>query len=190
MENTIGKKIRAYREYRNLKQTELAELSGINVGTIRKYELGIRNPKPEQLEKIATALGLNVSIFLDLNITTISDVLALLFAIEDTVDVTLKRVYLEDIDSEAMTMTFNNIQMQDFFEKWYRYKEKYDKKKSEIMKITDEEIRSIELNNLENSYLQFKLWSMTNHLTSHALVGKEFKGVEGLTMYVPQQLLP
>ena len=34
-------------------------LSGINVGTIRKYELGIRNPKPDQLEKIATALGLN-----------------------------------------------------------------------------------------------------------------------------------
>ena len=59
----VGKKIRAFREFRRYSQIQLAELSGINVGTIRKYELGIRNPKPDQLEKIATALGLNVSVF-------------------------------------------------------------------------------------------------------------------------------
>ena len=59
----VGKKIRAFREFRGYSQIQLAELSGINVGTIRKYELGIRNPKPDQLEKIATALGLNVSVF-------------------------------------------------------------------------------------------------------------------------------
>ena len=59
----VDKKIRAYREFRGYRQIQLAELSGINVGTIRKYELGIRNPKPDQLEKIATALGLNVSVF-------------------------------------------------------------------------------------------------------------------------------
>ena len=52
----VGKKIRAYREFRGYSQIQLAELSGINVGTIRKYELGIRNPKPDQLEKIATVL--------------------------------------------------------------------------------------------------------------------------------------
>ena len=59
----VGKKIRAFREFRGYSQIQLAELSGINVGTIRKYELGIRNPKPDQLEKIATALRLNVSVF-------------------------------------------------------------------------------------------------------------------------------
>ena len=59
----VDKKIRAYREFRGYNQIQLAELSGINVGTIRKYELGIRNPKTDQLEKIATALGLNVSVF-------------------------------------------------------------------------------------------------------------------------------
>ena len=52
----VGKKIRAFREFRGYSQIQLAELSGINVGTIRKYELGIRNPKPDQLEKIATAI--------------------------------------------------------------------------------------------------------------------------------------
>ena len=43
----VGKKIRAFREFRGYSQIQLAELSGINVGTIRKYELGIRNPKPD-----------------------------------------------------------------------------------------------------------------------------------------------
>ena len=81
----VGDKIRAYREFRGLNQIQLAELSGINVGTIRKYELGIRNPKPNQLEKIAKALGLNVSVFLDFNFETIGDVLLLLFAIDDSV---------------------------------------------------------------------------------------------------------
>ena len=80
----VGEKIRAYREFRGLNQIQLADLSGINVGTIRKYELGIRNPKPDQLEKIASALGLNVSVFLDFNIETVGDVLSLLFAIDDS----------------------------------------------------------------------------------------------------------
>ena len=40
----VGKKIRTFREFRGYSQIQLAELSGINVGTIRKYELGIRNP--------------------------------------------------------------------------------------------------------------------------------------------------
>ena len=31
----VGKKIRAYREFRGYSQIQLAELSGINVGTIR-----------------------------------------------------------------------------------------------------------------------------------------------------------
>ena len=41
----VGKKIRAFREFRGYSQIQLAELSGINVGTIRKYELesGIQN---------------------------------------------------------------------------------------------------------------------------------------------------
>ena len=33
----VGKKIRAFREFRGYSQIQLAELSGINVGTIRKY---------------------------------------------------------------------------------------------------------------------------------------------------------
>ena len=84
-------------------------MSGINVGTIRKYELGIRNPKPDQLEKIAVALGLNVSIFLDFNIETVGDVLSLLFAIDDSVNLSLKPT-----EDQKVILTFDNPMMQDF----------------------------------------------------------------------------
>ena len=104
----IGKKIRACREFRGFSQIQLAELSGINVGTIRKYELGIRNPKPEQLEKIAAALGLNVSIFLDFNIETVGDVLSLLFAIDDSVNLSLS-----ETEDQKIILDFDNPMMQD-----------------------------------------------------------------------------
>lgn len=108
----VGKKIRAYREFRGFSQIQLAELSGINVGTIRKYELGIRNPKPEQLEKIAAALGLNVSIFLDFNIETVGDVLSLLFAIDDSVNLSLSETrnqkIILDFDNPMMQISLRN----------------------------------------------------------------------------------
>ena len=112
----VGKKIRAYREFRRFSQIQLAELAGINVGTIRKYELGIRNPKPEQLEKIATALGLNVSVFLDFNIETVGDVLSLLFAIDDSVNLSLS-----ETEDQKIILDFDNPMMQDFLKKWCQF---------------------------------------------------------------------
>ena len=112
----VGKKIRAYREFRRFSQIQLAELSGINVGTIRKYELGIRNPKPEQLEKIATALELNVSVFLDFNIETVGDVLSLLFAIDDSVNLSLS-----ETEDQKIILDFDNPMMQDFLKKWCQF---------------------------------------------------------------------
>ena len=118
----VGKKIRAYREFRGYSQIQLAELSGINVGTIRKYELGIRNPKPDQLEKIATTLGLNVSVFLDFNIETVGDVLSLLFSIDDSVNLSLA-----ETPDQKVALTFNNPTMQEFFSKWCQFKNVFEK---------------------------------------------------------------
>jgi transcriptional regulator with XRE-family HTH domain len=130
----IGKKIRAFREFRGYSQIQLAELSGINVGTIRKYELGIRNPKPDQLEKIATALGLNVSVFLDFNIETVGDVLSLLFSIDDSVNLSLA-----EMPDQKISLTFDNPTMQDFFRKWCQFKNVYEKEKAEILAIEDKD---------------------------------------------------
>ena len=139
----VGKKIRAFREFRGYSQIQLAELSGINVGTIRKYELGIRNPKPDQLEKIATALGLNVSVFLDFNIETVGDVLSLLFSIDDSVNLSLA-----ETPDQKVALTFDNPTMQDFFRKWCQFKNVYEKEKAEILAIEDKYKRQEELDKL------------------------------------------
>lgn len=163
----VGKKIRAYRDFRGFSQKQLAELSGINVGTIRKYELGIRNPKPDQLERIATALGLNVSVFLDFNIETVGDVLSLLFAIDDSVNLSLKPT-----EDQEVKLTFENPMMQDFFRKWCQFKNVYEKEKAEILAITDESKRQEELEKLNATQEEWKLRAMGTTIGCHTVVKK------------------
>lgn len=163
----VGKKIRAYREFRGYSQKQLAELSGINVGTIRKYELGIRNPKPDQLERIATALGLNVSVFLDFNIETVGDVLSLLFAIDDSVNLSLKPT-----EDKEVILTFDNPMMQDFFRKWCQFKNVYEKEKAEILAITDVSKRQEELEKLNATQEEWKLRAMGTTIGCHTVVKK------------------
>lgn len=167
----VGKKIRAYREFRGFSQIQLAELSGINVGTIRKYELGIRNPKPEQLEKIAAALGLNVSIFLDFNIETVGDVLSLLFAIDDSVNLSLS-----ETENKKIILDFDNPMMQDFFKKWCQFKNVYEKEKAEILSIEDEDKRQEELDKLNATQEEWKLRAMGTTIGCHTIVKKGTDG--------------
>ena len=163
----VGKKIRAFREFRGYSQIQLAELSGINVGTIRKYELGIRNPKPDQLEKIATALGLNVSVFLDFNIETVGDVLSILFAIDDSVNLSLS-----ETSDQNIAMTFDNPTMQDFFKKWCQFKNVYEKEKAEILAIEDEDKRQEELDKLNATQEEWELRAMGTTIGCHTVIKK------------------
>ena len=169
----VGKKIRAFREFRGYSQIQLAELSGINVGTIRKYELGIRNPKPDQLEKIATALGLNVSVFLDFNIETVGDVLSILFAIDDSVNLSLS-----ETSDQNIAMTFDNPTMQDFFKKWCQFKNVYEKEKAEISSIEDENKRQEELDKLNATQEEWKLRAMGTTIGCHTVIKKRTEGNE------------
>ena len=169
----VGKKIRAFREFRGYSQIQLAELSGINVGTIRKYELGIRNPKPDQLEKIATALGLNVSVFLDFNIETVGDVLSLLFSIDDSVNLSLA-----ETPEQKVALTFENPTMQDFFRKWCQFKNVYEKEKAEILAIENEDKRQEELDKLNATQEERKLRAIGTTIGCHTIVNKN----EGTTL--------
>ena len=62
----IAEKLRYFRSQRGLSQEQLAERAGIHVNTIRKYELGYRKPKIEQLKKIAGGLEISVIEFLEI----------------------------------------------------------------------------------------------------------------------------
>lgn len=183
--NTIGEKIRTYREYKGLKQTELAELCGINVGTIRKYELGLRNPKVDQLEKIACALGLNVSVFLDLKILTIRDVMSLLFLIDEAVDLSLSSVSTNNDGTETISFTFENAHLQDYITKWCEVKNSYDKKMEEIYNHNTDNMKQVEFHSLEKKYDRWKLWAMSNGFSASSVVMKGIKGTKGITPKLP-----
>ena len=50
---------------------QLSEKSGINLSTLKKYETDNRNPKLEQLSKIADALEVSVFEFLDIKVKSV-----------------------------------------------------------------------------------------------------------------------
>ena len=57
----IGKRIKSARKAKGLTQKQLAEAVGVVTGTIQQYELGKRQPRIEQIEKIAEILGVSLS---------------------------------------------------------------------------------------------------------------------------------
>lgn len=61
----IGDQIKAAREKARMTQTELGEKIGVSGVAIMRYEKGTRQPRAEQLNRIANALGVPVSSFLD-----------------------------------------------------------------------------------------------------------------------------
>lgn len=58
----IGKTIKSRREFLNLRQEDLAEMSGVTSRTIHLVESGTGNPSIETLTKLATVLGLELII--------------------------------------------------------------------------------------------------------------------------------
>ena len=61
----IGLRIKEKRKASVLTQSQLAELSGVAVITIRQYESNKRKPRADQLRSIASALGVTVDYLLD-----------------------------------------------------------------------------------------------------------------------------
>lgn len=56
----MGKSLKFRREFFNLRQEDLAEMSGITSRTIHLIESGTGNPSVETLEKLATVLGMEL----------------------------------------------------------------------------------------------------------------------------------
>lgn len=64
----IGDNIKKYRNQKGLTQKQLAEKVGCATGTIQQYELGKRQPRIEQSQKIADALSIPLSYLFDVQI--------------------------------------------------------------------------------------------------------------------------
>lgn len=122
---TVGEKIKSFRSLKQLTQKALADKSGISEISIRKYEAGERNPKPEQLKKIAAALGIGENIFFDiplntLEINTVGDVMTLFFLLENKVGLIPKYSSKEDgkIDPLTLSFHFSNATINELIAMW------------------------------------------------------------------------
>jgi transcriptional regulator with XRE-family HTH domain len=58
----IAETIKSRRQFLNLRQEDLAEMSGIATKTIHLIESGSGNPSAETLEKLATVLGMELTL--------------------------------------------------------------------------------------------------------------------------------
>jgi transcriptional regulator, XRE family len=61
----VGKRIKELREARNLKQVELAELIDMEATNLSKLEKGVHLPKEDNLNKITSALNVDIKELFD-----------------------------------------------------------------------------------------------------------------------------
>ena len=61
--------IKVYRKKMNLTQEQLAEIMGVTVGAVSKWELGLSNPDIMQLPKLARLFGVSLDVLFSLELT-------------------------------------------------------------------------------------------------------------------------
>ena len=162
----IGEKIKAFRNIRGISQHTLGELSGINEVTIRKYELGSRNPKPDQLLKIANALGISINIFLDYDIETISDILSLIFKMDEQLDITFdgKKDEKGKIDPKTLTLHFNNVLISKYLSDWAYFRGLLNKTIKAENEFESHEAYITEVKEMQKSCEEIKQRLMCNRM--------------------------
>ncbi|MFI3254973.1 MAG: helix-turn-helix transcriptional regulator [Eubacteriales bacterium] len=125
---TDGEKILFYRKQCGLTQKRLAELSGVSEISIRKYELGSRNPKPAQLKKLAKAMKMAENTFFDIEVSDVTletdgDFMAILFQFIEKMNCRLEY----EVDTEgnflenSVKISLNNPIIQQAFVTMYKY---------------------------------------------------------------------
>lgn len=100
--SNLARTIKKYRKARKLTMEQLSEKSGINLSTLKKYETDNRNPKLEQLSKIAEALEVSVFEFLDIAVKSVNDIISLVNKINIATDIDW------DIDNDKVCIPFKN----------------------------------------------------------------------------------
>jgi transcriptional regulator with XRE-family HTH domain len=102
---TIAERIRLTRQQRKMSQTELAELSGINLKSLSRYELGTSVPPANALKDIADALQVSTDALLSDYQVSVKDkeLLKKFQVIQD----------MED-DTKSMIVKFLDLAIRDF----------------------------------------------------------------------------
>lgn len=178
-EMTTGEKIKYFRNMRGISQEMLGQLSGINSATIKKYEYGIRNPKPDQLLKIANALGISINLFMDFDIETVSDVLSLLFKLDEQVDMRFEAEKDEEGNyiPKTMKITFKNHAINKKLCTYLKAKDLQEKLENDDESFGNEDQHQQAIDAMASDMEEIK-----NHLVDDNMVVK--KGTNRITVKV------
>ncbi len=135
----VGEKIKYYRELRGLNQKQLSDLSGIPLGTLKKYEINNRNPKEDPLQRIAAALHISITAFDDIHFETIGDIAAYLFAISKLGEVQFHGKKKDDgkFDIDDLSISFKSPVLKYFMKEWADSKSIIDHLRDEAQKSPD-----------------------------------------------------
>jgi transcriptional regulator with XRE-family HTH domain len=171
----IGKRIKFFREQRGLTQRQLGNGSGLLEASIRKYEIGQRNPKPDQIKKIADALGVTVYALAPPKIETDADVTSLILAIDEKVGIKFdgKKDSKRNLDSKTLTLHIDDHFVNDALARWGNAKNHLER-----MKSTDVPKGKRKEHNAMITEYEADIEEAKNGLMgSNMIVGKDQKGI-------------
>lgn len=103
---TVGQRIRGMREQKGLTQKYVAQKAGINVALLQLYEYGKRNPKDDQLKKIAAAMDVDPAVLRPPKIETETELLYALREISERFGVVL----VED-EGQSVHIKLNQLRL-------------------------------------------------------------------------------
>ena len=165
---TVGEKIKYYRNIRGISQEMLGNLSGINPAT---------NPKPDQLLKITNALGISINLFMDFDIETVSDVLSLLFKLDEQVDMRFEAEKDENGEfiPSTIKLSFQNAAINQKLCTYLKAKQIKENLENSKEKLSAKDDYAEALSEIEQNIEDIK-----NHLVDDNMVVK--KGTDGITV--------
>ena len=114
---SIGEKIKKARQLNGWTQAQSASISNLPIARIQQYEIGFRNPRQEQLEAIASALGVSMEYFTDFQLDTCHSIMFALFELEDTFGLKLEKI------EDKYVFSFDDTVLKSYISEWGKEKE-------------------------------------------------------------------
>lgn len=121
---TLGEKIKIARTMRNFTQKKLALITDLSDARIRQYELNLRTPKEEQLQVIASALGVPIQFFRDRHIESDIDIMHALFELDNTRGIKVHKLTNDEGFITEYAISFNSISLNNLLALWYNEQQK------------------------------------------------------------------
>ena len=178
---TVGEKIKHYRISLGLTQKDFSKYSGISLSTIKKLEADLMHPKFQQLQRVADALGVSVLIFLDFNIETVSDVMALITKMDDQIDIHFEAEFDDEGKPVPKTirLVFDRFAINSKLADYFRIDELKDKVNSKRNTETESMIEKEKYQEINRQIEEMRL-SVCNDST---VIKKETRGKHVVKIY-------